>query len=172
MAKNYSFGRSFNIGKVAVEKVTAFLQQQPNHRGFANVEDVKKYQELGIDILWWIYSTPRNRMIKVEVKADTYFHTGNIYLETVSNMTKQTPGCFLSSRADIWAYFFIGVEVLYWIPLKVAQNWLKLAQNRFQIRNTSTGKGDTQFYQTQGVLVPRTVLLQEVPGVREIKIGG
>lgn len=170
--KNYNFRDSLNIGKIAVDAVTALLVKQPIHINLISVESLPMFQERGVDLIWVVKDGEKKRRVGIEVKADTYFETGNLFLETVSNMTKQTPGCFLSSCADVYAYFFVGVDVLYWIPLKKAQAWLTINYQRFPERITSTGRGTEHFYKTKGVLVPRMTLLQEVYGTKEIKIGG
>lgn len=170
--KNYNFHDSLATGKIAVKAVSAMLVQQPIHIRLTSVEDIGAYQNEGVDLLWVVNDKGKERLVTIEVKADTYFETGNLFLETVSNMTKQTPGCFLSSRADVYAYFFVGVDVLYWIPLKKAQAWLTINYQRFPERITSTGRGTEHFYKTKGVLVPRMVMVQEVWGTKEIKIGG
>jgi hypothetical protein len=169
--KNYKFGNSFGIGKIAVDAVTAFLTQRDNHLGLASVEDNPKYRKAGIDILWVVKEGEGKRVVPVEVKADTYYRTGNLYLETISNTTKGSPGCFVSSQADVYAYFFIGVNVLYWIPLKRAQKWFSEHQERFPIRLTSTGNRDGEhMYKTEGRLVPRNVLVAEVPGTMVVEV--
>jgi hypothetical protein len=168
---NYKFGNSFGIGKIAVNAVTTFLATQKNHLGLTSVEDSPKYRNLGIDILWVVKDTKGKRIVPVEVKADRYYHTGNLYLETISNTTKGSPGCFVSSCAAIYAYFFVGPNVLYWIPLKRAQEWFSEHQERFPIRLTSTGnKNGEHLYKTEGRLVPRSVLVAEVPGVKVVEV--
>ena len=169
---SYNFGGSFNIGKIAVEAVTSFLKRQHNHLGLASVEGSETYQGQGVDLLWRIKDRDIKRIVRVEVKADRYYHTGNLYFETVSNTTKGTQGCFVGSCADIYAYFFVGVGVLYWIPLKIAQMWFSEHQERFPVRTTSTGRNGEVLYRTEGRLVPRTILEKEVPGTRVITIGG
>jgi hypothetical protein len=169
---NYNFHESMAIGKIAVDAVSALLIRQPIHQHLRSVEDIEVFQNAGVDLLWYVTDGEKVRQVKIEVKADTYFETGNIFLETESNTTKGTPGCFVGSCADIYAYFFVGANVLYWIPLKLAQKWLIESQGRFPERYTSTGNGSKHFYRTKGVLVPRLTLLQEVYGTKEIKIGG
>lgn len=168
--KNYSMGSRCRIADQAVEAVTKHLLSKPQTIEVLSVEARSDYQNLGIDLLWTFYNSLGNGAMTVEVKADTYYHTGNLFLETISNMTKGTPGCFLGSSADIYAYFFINANVLYWIPLKVAQKWLTEQQERFSIRTTSTGAGDKHFYKTQGVLVPRDILAAEVKGTEVIQL--
>lgn len=168
--KNYNFRDSLATGKIAVDWVVNLLKKQPIHKDITSVEDNPTYRGMGMDLLWLVNDNGRDRIVTIEVKADTYFDTGNLFLETVSNMSKGTPGCFLSSRADVYAYFFVGVDVLYWIPLKKAQAWLTINYQRFPERITSTGRGTKHFYKTKGVLVPRMVMLQEVYGTKEIRI--
>ena len=170
--RNYNFRNSFNIGTIAVKAVSDILVKQPIHINLISVENLPLFQERGVDLIWVVDDAGTKRRVGVEVKADTYYDTGNLFLETVSNMTKETPGCFVSSCADIYAYFFVGVDVLYWIPMKKAQEWFSLNYKRFPEKTTSTGRGSEHFYKTKGVLVPRDVVVQEVYGTKVITIGG
>ena len=158
------------VADQAIEAVTKYLLSQPNTIEVLSVEDKSEWQKKGIDLLWTFHYSKGNGGLTVEVKADTYYHTGNLFLETISNMTKDTPGCFVASCADFYAYFFIGANVLYWIPLKRVQAWLTEHGERFPIRVTSTGSANKEYYKTQGRLVNHDILAAEVKGTKVIQL--
>ena len=58
----------------------------------------------------------------VELKAEAKW-TGNLFLETWSNLPELTPGWMLTSRAHWLLYFFLDVKALYVIGMRPLQEW-------------------------------------------------
>jgi len=58
----------------------------------------------------------------IELKAEAKY-TGNLFLETWSNLPELTPGWMLTSRADDLLYYFADVKTLYSIKLRRLQEW-------------------------------------------------
>jgi len=64
-----------------------------------------RFQARGIDILW---ERSSGELLGVEVKGDRQAaRSGNYFFELVSNLEKNTPGCFLYSTADLLLYVFL-----------------------------------------------------------------
>lgn len=158
------------VAAAAVTAVTHFLQTHwPNTVAVHSVEEDPTYQPYDVDLLWSVVEHGRLRTIPIEVKGDTYHHTGNFFFETVSNEGKTTAGCFLYTAAKWLFYYFINTGRLYCLPLDRAQPWFAHNDDRFEERRTSTPinrtAADRDHYITVGKLVPIDVVLAEVPGV-------
>src|SRR5271154_5427777 len=69
-----------------------------------DVQDDPRFQHRGVDLLW---DRPGASVVGVEVKGDRQARRGNYFLELVSNVEKDTPGCFLYSTADLLLYVFL-----------------------------------------------------------------
>lgn len=103
-----------------------------------------------------------NKKKKVELKADTYY-PNNFYIETISNTTKNTTGCFLYTESDFILYAFINHNIFYMIPTDKFQDWFKDNTERFpKPKNkifTPVGGGG---YYSEGRLVPVSVMVEEL----------
>src|SRR5690242_208139 len=69
-----------------------------------DVQADPRFQHRGVDLLWEL---PSGDVRGVEVKADRQGRRRNYFFELVSNVEKDTPGCFLYSGADILVYVFL-----------------------------------------------------------------
>ena len=80
------------------------LSQSPGSR-LHDVSKDPRFQHRGIDLLWERDGEP---VLGVEVKGDRQGgRRGNYFFELVSNVEKDTPGCFLYSEADLLLYVFV-----------------------------------------------------------------
>lgn len=139
--------------------IEEFLEYVPNTLNVENVEDDPIYREKDIDLLWTFKAKGIEVTKSVEIKVDTYHATGNYFFETISNVGKNTPGCFMYSEADLLFYYFLGIE-LHIIPLKKARAWFVENKKRFRRVRTSTIVGGGKYY-TEGALVNRADFIEE-----------
>lgn len=171
MSNVYSMSSSCRIGDVAVADVTNWLRNRPEHLSINNVENDKAYQEKDIDLIYHYTGVDGNPTeMSVEVKGDTYYKTGNFFFETVSNSSKNTPGCFMYTEADYLFYYFLGIKELYILPTEVTRKWFVDNMEDFKERATFTATAKGTKYQTLGRLVPRARVLEEVAGARMVKL--
>lgn len=154
-----------NISKKASGDIEKFLKSLPTTLAVINVEDNPKYQKEDVDLLLVSDKEETPKILKLEIKADTYYHTGNYFFEVISNCTKETEGCFMYTTADFIFYYFVEPMELHILPMPLTRDWFIENQHRF-IRKfcTSHVYGDIT-YDTMGKLVPRRVVLEEVEGV-------
>lgn len=166
--KEYDVQYTFQVAQQASEAVTEFLLTTfPQTVAVHNVEAEPAYQEHDIDLLWTVQTREGGlRVFLVEVKGDRYHRTGNFFFETVSNEQKQTPGCFLYTKADYLFYYFVEIGRLYSLPLAQVRPWFMAHSDRFAERRTSTPAGISH-YITIGRLVPIAVALAENAGIRQ-----
>ena len=154
------------VARRAAADVTHFLETHWRQTvAVHNVEEDAAYQVHDVDLLWTVVGgNGRLRTIAVEVKGDRYHRTGNFFFETVSNASKNSPGCFLYTRATWLFYYFVEVGTLYCLPMLHVRPWFLHNQDRFREQRTSTPVGEDS-YVTVGCLVPIEVVLDEVPDV-------
>ncbi|MDY0105366.1 MAG: hypothetical protein RBS27_01730 [Giesbergeria sp.] len=142
--------------------IVRYLSGRSDTVKIVNVEDDIAYRKKDIDLLWHRKIDGITKVCSIEVKVDTYFRTGNYFLETISNVEKNTPGCFLYSEADYFFYYFLEAE-LHVMHLEKIRNWFLPQLTLFARKRTSTPVADG-FYQTEGRLVSRAKVQQELPG--------
>ncbi len=172
--KQHSMGYTTGVARQAAADVTHFLQMFWREYTVAvhNVEDDPAYQAHDIDLLWTIVDgNGRLRTISIEIKGDRYHHTGNFFFETISNLGKGSPGCFLYTKAAWLFYYFVGNGHLYCLPMMQMQPWFHENSDRFREQQTSTPVG-TDSYITVGRLVPIQTVLDEVPGILQYQKRG
>lgn len=70
-----------------------------------------------------VFNSSRNGDVTtVECKAEEK-HTGNLFIETWSNRKILRPGWLQTQKADVLAYFFLDVSVLYVMRMSALQDW-------------------------------------------------
>ncbi|SFG43264.1 hypothetical protein SAMN05421739_102503 [Pontibacter chinhatensis] len=159
------------IANRAASAIERKLWSQPSTVDVVNVEDDAAYQSKDIDILWRRKLEDGSiKTIKIEVKGDRHYYTGNYFLETISNESKGTPGCFMYTEADFVYYYFVDEGELHILPMPATRDWFKKHLSQFKERKTSTPVGNGKHYVTVGRLVPRHVVLANVPGVKILKL--
>lgn len=160
---------TLEVADIGFRDVNLFLCAMPETIAVINVEKDKHFQRKDIDLIWVYKYKNSEYMKRVEIKADRYSQTGNYFIETVSNQTKDTKGCFLYTEADFLFYYFVDTKELNVIPMPLAKEWFLANQDRFIEKELSTlvGKGS---YVTKGRLVPKKTLNKEVKGVKVIML--
>lgn len=157
------------LAKHAARDIESYLYTLPDTIKVLNVEDDPFYREKDIDILLSKKWNGKSRTISIEIKADSYYRTGNYFLEIISNESKNTPGCFLYTEADFIYYYFLPQKELHILPMPLTRDWFNKNQERFDIKKTSTPTYNG-FYITVGRIVPRVIFQNEVQGVEIIRL--
>lgn len=165
----YTMMEQVKIADKATEDICTFLSVIPTVVGIINVEDSEYYREKDIDLVVVSNKGDVTKPILVEIKGDTYHHTGNYFFETFSNAEKGTEGCFLYTEADFLFYYYVEVQELHILPMKATRKWFIENVNLFTTKETKTQVGNHD-YTTVGELVPRYKLLEEVEGVQIHKL--
>jgi len=152
----------------AVQLARAYLAYRAPGSRVHDVQGDPRFQHRGVDLLWEV----DGQVLGVEVKGDRQPRRTTYFLEVISNLEKQTPGCFLYSEADAFVYVFLGQGEVHHLPLQKARSWF-LAQpsGTFQVKHTHTRIGG-DLYTTVGAVVPVERLLAEVDGAARFRIEG
>ena len=167
MPRAYSMQAVQHAALRAVALVREFLLAEVSGSQVHDVQEDPRFQHRGVDLLW---ERPGTDVLGVEVKGDRQGgRRGNYFLELVSNAEKDTPGCFLYSRADLLAYVFLDRRELHLLPLPAAREWFLARAREFPLRHARTRVGPVQ-YTTVGAAVPSRRLLFEVPGARRVEL--
>ena len=141
------------------------LSLEPKSR-VHDVQSDPRFQHRGVDLLW---DRPGEPVLGIEVKGDRQARRGNYFLELVSNVEKDTPGCFLYSTADWLLYVFLTPREVHRLPMKETREWFLPRAKEFPLKSTRTRTG-AALYTTVGAIVPVKQLLSSVPGAVRIKL--
>lgn len=158
----YTMNKGLQVATLAATDIETWLRSKPETVSVHNVESEPAFRQIDVDLIW----TTHNRSYFVEIKGDRWHTTGNFFFETHSNLEKGTPGCFLYTQADWLFYYFVTPRTLYMLPLPATRDWFVANIDRFRERSTNTRVRDN-YYTTLGRLVPISVVVQEVPGVKK-----
>lgn len=163
--KTYEFTQVNQVAKKGAEEVTKFLYSLQNTVAVINVENDNYYQDKDIDLIWRYYSNELNKTLEktIEIKADRHHYTGNYFFETVSNIQKNTPGCFMYTESDVIFYYYIEKKELHMLPTIKTRNWFISNRSRFKEAKTSTTGSKGLLYTSKGSKVPRGIVKNEVP---------
>lgn len=158
------------IAKQAAKEIESFLENKPENISVTNVEKDEIYQKKDIDVIWKYKINNTSRETNIEIKGDTYDHTGNFFFETMSNRELNKPGCFMYTEADFLFYYFINTKVLYLLPMPKTREWFLKNESRFVEKMVSTEINGEIVYTSLGKLVPRNIVMKEVLGTKMKKI--
>jgi hypothetical protein len=135
------------------------LETAPGSR-VHDVQEDPRFQHRGVDLLWEL---PSGEVRGIEVKGDRQARK-RYWFELVSNVEKDTPGCFLYSSADLLVYVFLAQAELHVLPLKEVREWFLPRAKAYALKHTSTKTGAIR-YTTVGAVVPCHEVLEAVPSV-------
>jgi hypothetical protein len=165
MARGYTMQSVRGAADRAVSVARSYLRAQEGHLELHDVQADPRFQARGIDLLWARHG---GELLGVEVKGDRQAaRRGTYFFELVSNLEKNTPGCFLYSTADLVLYVFLQRLEVHALPLAETRSWFLANAARYPLRHTGTRLG-TEGYTTVGALVPVRDVLKGVHGARRI----
>jgi hypothetical protein len=104
---------------------------------FQNNFSVKKILEEGDDIN--LVHNISNKSYSVEAKNDTWYRSGNMALEIISNDNKQSPGWFYYCESDLLCYLteheYVTKEIFILHPKTFRETLSPLEQYKFKKRS-------------------------------------
>ena len=160
----YDFKTSYSVAEIGEQQIAQWLRQ----KGY-KVIDVsmdKQYQAQDIDFICTkLDKSGRTVAHTYEVKVDTYT-SGNFFFETVSNDKKHTAGCLQYSNADYLLYYFTREEEIYIFQMWEIRKYIMNNMHRF-----STKTCQNEFYRSEGLIVPKTIIESEIKPFKA-KYGG
>jgi hypothetical protein len=167
MARSYTMSAVRGAAERAVHLARAHLLSLDPGSRVHDVQEDPRFQHRGVDLLW---ERSSSEVVGVEVKGDRRgSRRGNYFFELVSNLEKNTPGCFLYSSADLLLYVFLSRLEAHELPLAKTRAWFLERAQSFQLRHTHTQLGK-QRYTTVGALVPVQRVLKEVSGAKVTRL--
>lgn len=158
-----------SVAKQAATDIEVFLNGFKETIAVINVEDVERYQEKDIDLLWRRYSNGKEIETTIEIKGDRHHYTGNYFFETISNKSKQTLGCFMYTEAEYLFYYYVKEKELHVIPMETTRKWFKENMEDFKEVETSTPIGN-DYYITVGRLVNRALVKKHIKNMKIVKL--
>jgi hypothetical protein len=166
MTRSYSMRGVQAAAERAVHHVRAHLLNEVQGSRLHDVSLDPRFQHRGVDLLW---EHPDGQVVGIEVKGDRQPRQATYFLELVSNLEKDTPGCFLYSRADWLAYVFLSKRELHLLPLPAARAWFLEHAARYPLKHTRTRTGALQ-YTTVGAVVPVADMSEAEVGLQRFGI--
>lgn len=160
MKENVTFEK---IGTYDVENI--FLKDMLSAQ-VIGVQDIDYYRKQDVDFLVFCNGNRHKVELKVDSMGDV---TGNIFCETISNTTKCTDGCFVYTECDFWLYYLVNTKTLYMFHMNMFREWvLGQEDGVWRKRRTSTAIGNGDSYQTEGLLVPISEILEKAPALVKV----
>jgi hypothetical protein len=165
LARGYTMQSVRGAADRAVSVARTYLCAQDGHVALHDVQADPRFQARGIDLLW---ARRGGELLGVEVKGDRQAaRRGTYFLELVSNLEKNTPGCFLYSTANLLLFVFLQKLEVHALPMPETRTWFLENASRYPLRHTGTQLG-AEGYTSVGALVPVQHVLKGVPGARRI----
>ena len=164
MARGYTMQSVQGAAERALYVARAFLGAEDARAEIHDVQEDPRFQARGIDLLW----ATRGKLLGVEVKGDRQAgRRGTYFFELVSNLEKNTPGCFLYSTADLLLYVFLQRLEVHALPLAATRSWFLAHAAHYPLRHTGTRLG-AEGYTTVGAVVPVRDVLRGVKAARRV----
>ena len=116
----HNFHKSIKTGFIGETIMEYFIQKNFAVESIVSVADIPMYQQDDID---FVVTFKDGKKLTFEVKTDTY--DVNFFYELISNDIYNTPGCLVKTKADIVVYYFINLEIVYFIDRRHFQKWFK-----------------------------------------------
>jgi hypothetical protein len=168
MARSYSMRGVLGAAERAVQLSREYLSWRAPESLIHDVQLDPRFQHRGVDLLW---ERTASEVLGVEVKGDRQGRRGNYFFELVSNLEKDTPGCFLYTVADAYLYAFLDLGEVHHLPMPATREWFLARAREFPLRHTRTRMGAVM-YTTVGALVPVLDVLREVPAAARYRVNG
>ena len=116
----HNFHKSIKTGSIGETIMEYFIQKNFAVESIVSVADIPMYQQDDID---FVVTFKDGKKLTLEVKTDTY--DVNFFYELISNDIYNTPGCLVKTKANIVVYYFINLEIVYFIDRRHFQKWFK-----------------------------------------------
>lgn len=158
--KLHSFTSSVRMGNWVEDNLAQYMLNAPLVKSVENVSNDPFYRSVGVDLLVSFHTFPKS-VLGYEVKGQGYPPEA-VFLETLANDVKQTPGWVYTTASDTLVFYFLNDGVGFFISSSGLRAWATPENlSRFEkkvIRNGSRGK---ETYRTEGYVVPIKTLLTE-----------
>jgi hypothetical protein len=160
MSRSYSMRGVTGAAERAVALAREWLCLDCPEGRVHDVQDDPRFRHRGVDLLW---ERPALPVLGVEVKGDRQGkRRGNYFFELVSNVEKDSPGCFLYSVADLLVYVFLDARELHCLRLPELRQWFVPRAKQYALKTTRTRTG-AHLYTTVGAIVPVREVRAAVP---------
>src|SRR5260370_15149023 len=115
MIRSYSMRGVSGPAARAVQLAQEYLRALDPGGRIHDVQSDPRFQHRGVDLLW---ERSTHAVEGIEEKGDRNARRGNYFFELVSNLGKNTPGCFLYSEADLLLYVLVAPREVHRLPMR------------------------------------------------------
>ena len=156
----------YDYGAKGVQAFETLLGYTHGLEQVSNVESKAQYQRLDVDLLVQDKGTGSSEVM-VEVKTEKY-KTGNISLERRSNLTLDTPGWLLYSKAEVLVSILWPTGDALLMDMERIRDWVRANKHRLRLVE---GTVPQQSYKSQLYLGDVNEILAAVPESVHLRIG-
>jgi hypothetical protein len=135
----HDFNNSIQVGSEGEEIILSYIKRLKSVKHAISVVDDPFYRAKDID---FVITTTSGEEITYELKTEpTANRTENFFYEYISNVSKNTVGCFLYSEADYWMSFIPQTGMLYVFPTEQCREYVLKKAKYLPLKNVrNTGK--------------------------------
>lgn len=147
----YDFNEQLQKGAIGEEAIKKHILRRKN---VSFVEDVSKnsaFFKKGIDMIIHYQDYSKKT---IDIKTDTYYASGNFAIEFYSNVERQTIGCFWTTQADMWYYYFPDIDTVYVIDILKARELVKQVYMDYRSVRTPNRINGVVKYNSECRLIP------------------
>lgn len=148
------FKRALDIESKGLEKflktINGFCKiKNWNNINLNDVRNIKEYQNIDIDYILSLDNTD----ITFEIKSSTYNY-GKIFIECISNVSKNTDGYIFKTQSDYLVYTFDNNKIIY-LNTNELRNWYMSNYTKYNktISNTTNNENKILYY-SEGRVIP------------------
>lgn len=146
--KTHNFENSIVIGEKFEKLLDNYFSK------YYTITEVSQEQQFaGIDRIF----KNSDRELKIEYKCDTVTITsGNLFIETFSNVESGRKGWAFTSQADWIFYYLIGMDKIVSMKPENIRTYLKEWISKYRLQSV-LNKDSTRQYHSRGILIPLEV---------------
>lgn len=156
--KIHEFKKSLVLGEEGEKIVMTHIKNNANTKNIIDVRGDKKYQNMDVDVL---INHINDNVYLGEIKTDSY-KSGNIFYETISAQEVNSEGCMDKTEADFLFYYFINMNKLYTINMKLYREWFDSLNDYFDEQGYRKSLSNKRYnggtYSTIGYAIPLVLL--------------
>lgn len=156
-----TFAASLTLGEAGVAEVMKYFTDNAPGIEVIDVQNDPFFQGVDVDLV--LVHKQLRQVRWVEVKSDTYT-SGKMFLETWSNLERQSPGCLMYTRADFLVHYFTAYGWAIMVPVKALREWMGRRVEEFPRKTTTNTLSDGATFTSVGHVVPVGVIQSEVRG--------
>ncbi len=152
----------------ALQRTSAYLQQQPQNRHLQATYHIAGYRQKGIDLIWrFLGDDGRVRSLSIRVTPALDERPQRVVVLDDASARKLGEPALADVRAHWWFYFHASDNVIYCIPTTGLRRWLKAGTAQTPLVPLSPAG---VHFSLSGRIIPIGRLQRHIPRIRVISL--